>query len=786
MCNRSRGPSRLHFRLIPPGMAFVAIALAGQAAAAANTTVRVGLLGCVKVGRWAPARVDVNAEEGVTSVAIEAVDPHGNAVRFPLTKRSSSTEGARYEGLFQVGRLDVVPRILVEIADGRVEARRLRTTGTDDEPAEFVKPFRQSVVLLATLGHPAGFESLGTSDSGRRRGASKPSAREIARVRLLNYDDAGLLPSDVRGYDALDVLVISGNYPLDANQDAALRQWVREGGHLIFCRGSQLEAFETTAFDDVRQAVPRGDALLARWLPVTILGQDWLRDLNGLEAFAGRRSPIIFGGQIHAAKIADPRARPNRAGTVLARSRNGPLIVRAACGFGQVTFCGIDFHEPPVSTWDEVDSLGEKLLEETQQGIQSRKAGGRGQLSQSGTSDLGTQLHTILEDFPAVQRMTAFRTIGLLIVYILLIGPIDYVLVHRVLKRPRLTWITFPLLVAGATYLSIRTAGERNGNELRLNQFELIDVDATPSGPHAASPGRPIVHGISWFTAYSSDSTHYDLRVQPADFTRREPGGTPAPTVPSLCWSGTNETVYGGMYRRSGLGIGQLQYTVPPRGAAIDRLPIPIWSTKTFRAEWRETVPRLVESRLLLSDEGRLTGTIRHRLAAGIEDWILVYRGMLYRYVGTDNDAAASAIPPNVDYDVTSPSIHQSGLMDHLTGVRFREEEAANDRMRTTRLEQVPYDPADKDALKFVRSMTFYQAIGGRKYTGLNNASLERLDLSGLLGLNRAVLVGRIRPQAAHIALSPEGTGKPQDVAPTRSDTFVRILLPVRKAAESR
>jgi hypothetical protein len=761
----------------------VAIALAGQAAAAdaARVTAHVGLQGCVKVGRWALARVDV-AEDSVTAVTLEAVDPHSNAVRFPLRKQTSPS-GVRFEGLFQVGRLDAVPRIIVEHADGRVEQRRLTTEGPDTESVEFVKPFRQSVVLLATLGNPAGFGSLDKVDSDNRTKAAKTSGRrESTRVRVLSYRDARLLPTDVRGYDALDVFVISGDYPLNARQDAALQKWVREGGHLIFARGSRLEPFAT----DAGGKAATGDARLAGWLPVTIQGQDWLRDLNGLEAFAGRRSPIIFGGQIHAARIADPQTRPDRAGTVLARGRNGPLIVRVPFGFGRVTFCGIDLHEPPVSTWDEVDALGEKLLERAVETIRSRGTRGRSQLAQSGTSDLGTQLHAILQDFPTVRRMTAFRTIGLLIVYILLIGPIDYFLVHRVLKRPRMTWITFPLLVAGATYLSIRSAEERNGNELRLNQFEVVDVDATLGSEGSGNPGEVWVHGSSWFTAYSSDSTHYDVRVRPTNL-----GGGPANSnqplpEPGLCWSGVTETVYGGMYRSGGLALGQLNYTVLPERGAIDRLPIPIWSTKTFRSEWRNSVPGLVESRLTFNEDGRLTGTVKHRFNVPIDEWILVYRGMLYRFVGTESGGKNASIPPHVDYQIAAASVQQSGLMDHLTGLRFRKEGAEDDRMKTTRLEQAPYDPADKDPLKFLRSITFYQAIGGRKYTGLDNASLERMDLSGLLGMNRAVLVGRIRRPAAQVALSADGSGQPQFVTPTRLDTFVRILLPVENSAESR
>ena len=38
---------------------------------------------------------------------------------------------------------------------------------------------------------------------------------------------------------------------------------------------------------------------------------------------------------------------------------------------------------------------------------------------------------------------------GLMVALLLVIGPIDYLLVHKLFNRPELTWITFPLIRRG-------------------------------------------------------------------------------------------------------------------------------------------------------------------------------------------------------------------------------------------------------------------------------------------------------------------------------------------------
>ena len=68
---------------------------------------------------------------------------------------------------------------------------------------------------------------------------------------------------------------------------------------------------------------------------------------------------------------------------------------------------------------------------------------------------------------------------GLIVGYILLIGPGDYFFLRKVVRRMEWTWLTFPLsswrwCALGPYVLAYRLKGD----QIRVNQIDLVDVDA--------------------------------------------------------------------------------------------------------------------------------------------------------------------------------------------------------------------------------------------------------------------------------------------------------------------
>ena len=92
------------------------------------------------------------------------------------------------------------------------------------------------------------------------------------------------------------------------------------------------------------------------------------------------------------------------------------------------------------------------------------------------------------------------------------------------------------------------------------------------------------------------------------------------------------------------------------------------------------------------------------------------------------------------------------------------------------------YDARSRDPADWLEILTFHRAAGGVGYTGLENRDLAELDLSDLLTLDRAILLGRL------VAVSSDGTvagtelvvnGEPVSALRSRRVTYVRVVLKV-------
>src|SRR5262249_52766254 len=93
-----------------------------------------------------------------------------------------------------------------------------------------------------------------------------------------------------------------------------------------------------------------------------------------------------------------------------------------------------------------------------------------------------------------------------LLVYIVLVGPLDYFVLKKLFKRLELTWITFPLTVIVVSVAAYATAYALKGDDLRINKIDLIDVDLN-------EPSQ--VYGTSWFTLFSPRVASYTLGIEP-------------------------------------------------------------------------------------------------------------------------------------------------------------------------------------------------------------------------------------------------------------------------------
>ena len=95
-----------------------------------------------------------------------------------------------------------------------------------------------------------------------------------------------------------------------------------------------------------------------------------------------------------------------------------------------------------------------------------------------------------------------------ILIYIVIVGPLDYFLLKRVFKRLELTWITFPVLVLIVSVAAYATAYYFKGDDLRINKIDL-SRDTICTAPRQA-------YGTTWFTLFSPRIQNYTVGLEPS------------------------------------------------------------------------------------------------------------------------------------------------------------------------------------------------------------------------------------------------------------------------------
>ena len=130
-----------------------------------------------------------------------------------------------------------------------------------------------------------------------------------------------------------------------------------------------------------------------------------------------------------------------------------------------------------------------------------------------GITDLAGQLRR-LDQFSEIELAPFWLVAGLIFVYLLLIGPLDFFLHRNVTRRMALSWVSFPLWVVLFSAGAYWGAGRLKGDKLRINQVDLVDIDAASRN----------VRGTTWLNLFSPETTEYDLSLEP-QIAGQEAGG---------------------------------------------------------------------------------------------------------------------------------------------------------------------------------------------------------------------------------------------------------------------
>lgn len=694
----------------------------------------VGWNGNYLVGRWTPVRVPIQVDGIVPGdnvpvpLELSAVDPDGNRVRFhsSASMLTEDSPGVRYaEAVIKVGRLDGEIGISINGSDGETRFLPSKNGGLKS-------PLPPSTRLIITVGQPHGFDF--DADFAKSGMAVKIAALE-----------ANDLSENPLAYDGVTAVVLAGSEPLTSTRSESIRDWVASGGRLVI----------SLPLDSVAAA-----RVLPTWVPVQI-GSDpvIVREFGGLEAYSGKNRRIP-----QTSKLSIPQLT-FEAGEVLAASRSIPFLVRVPYGMGSVTVLAMDLTANPLRDWEGLSPFCARLTGVASAIVDPADRGGaRGsRLSSTGITDLATQLHAVQENFESIHRVSPWMVMAWLLALLVVVGPIDYLIVHRVLKKPFLTWVTFPLFAAISGLLASTFSTSLNGESRRANLLNIVNVDV-PSG---------LVHSRHFVNVYDPGTSQSSMTIEPQALISA-PRIKPTARV---VWDGVPEATFGGMLRERGIERGATYHQQSDGG--LTDVPVIQWSSKSLVGDSVTSAEGLIESNLKATVTGSLSGTIIHRFGSPIEDWMVVYQNRVYRQLKTRDDTKSLPLAPKQIWRVEQPGNFQRELRPYLTGILTMATPKFGNRPSNEPFnQQSAYDSLSLDPFVLIRILTFHEDVGGERYTGLTNHLLSDQDLSHLLKLGRAVLFGRIAQPVATIQQDRE------TLTPDRESTFVRLILPVARSGE--
>lgn len=451
-----------------------------------------------------------------------------------------------------------------------------------------------------------------------RAAEEAPDEREPVQ-RITELGGVRQFPDRWFGYQSVDLLILpTGDRDFLTSflneregRREALAEWVRRGGHLLVSVGRNQDV--VAQFD-----------MLQGMLPVTIKGADSVALITGISSWAGPTHGALEN-PVPADKPGSPRPsfemtrmepRADRQAEVLIQERNKQaLVVRGAYGLGKVTVVGFDLDRPPFATWVAKgrENFWKRLLTESATaGASDHRAANEPQVpGQPGAHrDLGTQLGESLENFPTVPVISFGWVALFILVYILIVGPLDYLFLKKVVKRLELTWITFPTVVLTISIAAYFTAYWLKGDDQRINKVDLLDIDLQSQQ----------IYGTSWFTIFSPRIQNYVIGLEPAE------GLGQTGSRMNLSWMGRPGDDWRGTGRYgSGGGLFQRPYYYAPDATGLEKVPIPVWSTKSFVADW--SVPMNAAKPAFVADLRRgsgtqqnLSGTLTSNLPFPVED----------------------------------------------------------------------------------------------------------------------------------------------------------------------
>jgi hypothetical protein len=460
----------------------------------------LGYDGMVREANWFPVACEIHNDGPGFNAVFELTNDRGagGQVRQVVLELPSNTHKRFVIPVFASGgRYGTwTARLLDERGKVRDEKTNLRAKG--DVAAD-------SLLLGALARTFAGLPTFPEVRGKQQRPELQPA---VARMDVAYFPDT---PIALEGLDA--IYLSSEKAPdLKVNQVSALVAWLHGGGHLILgveqpsdINGTPwLRALLPCEFNGVSQV--RMDGEFEQWLENGRLGKPAPAADNPVnKAGNTRRNPVPAPAGVSVPGITPDRDFDQadipvvtgtlRDGRAVVTVKQVPLVIEAERGRGKITVLAFSPERKPFQTWKNrpwfwahTVNLAPALFESSD--------------FNRGTGWSIDGVFGAMIDSKQVRKLPVSWLLLLLVVYLLVIGPIDQYWLKKI-GRQMLTWVTFPTYVVLFSLLIYWIGFMLRAGETEWNELHVVDV--LPRGERAE------LRGHTYASVYSPANVRYRL-----------------------------------------------------------------------------------------------------------------------------------------------------------------------------------------------------------------------------------------------------------------------------------
>src|SRR6184192_2407783 len=411
------------------------------AADGVTLTVHLGYQDVVKAGEWMPVTIDAkNTGAGVdgTLEVQEALNGQPGVTGLPLYHESVS---------LATGASKRIRAFVTVDATGATITARIVQNGRVIVSKDAASASTTSTLIGVLSDQPTSLDGF----------AAVHPASVAARVVHLRADDIAESAIPLRAFDILAIDDFATD-SLTSGQKTAISDFVRSGGDLLLGTGAAWR--KTLA------------GLPSALLPMSVSGTTSVT------------TALLGGGPVEVATGIQTTA------PVWLAAGSRPLLLERRVGAGIVTLASFNWNQEPVAGWSGTGPLLRQLIARAVFGSGRSSettlyAGGMGPVPFGVQSTIGTRssaLSSTLGNLPGLDLPSLQLTGALVLLYVLLVGPVNY-LVLGAMRRRALAWVTVPLIAVIAAGGAYGAGVFTKGRSVQANQVAILHLQ--PGWDHA-------------------------------------------------------------------------------------------------------------------------------------------------------------------------------------------------------------------------------------------------------------------------------------------------------------